>query len=82
MVWGYGCGNDHGADTRQVGWVVPLPDLGAEGHQVGRARRVGIAARDGDSAPAGNERQSAHPRTGDSHEMDRARVGGVKQGHV
>ena len=76
--------HDHGASAVYVARIVAPPNRNSQGGQVSAANpgSVSITASYRDSPVPGNQRQGAHPRPGDTHEVDRSGIPGSKQGHL
>lgn len=82
MVGGH-CGSyDDGTNPIDMSRVMPLLHPGPKQGHIRGTGWIWITAADRDSTAAGEERQGAHPGTANSHEMNRARIGRVVQGHV
>ena len=63
----------------EVRRVVPCATANPKRGQIGRTGGIDIAAAHGNPAAAGDQCQRTHPGSADSHEVDGARIRGVKQ---
>ena len=76
-------GGDHdGPDSGEVSRVMTLRDPNPKGGQVGGTGGIHIAATHGNPTTTRDECQRTHPGSADSHEVNSARIRGVKQSHV
>src|SRR5437764_202979 len=75
------CGDYERPGSHHMPRIVAPPDLHPQGCQIGGAGGVVITAGDRGALLPGEERQAAHARSGDPHEVDRAGIHRGKQVH-
>jgi hypothetical protein len=76
------CGrHDNRAGARDVTGIVSLEDRRPELGNIRRTGQIPVASADRNASVAGDERQSTHAGTTNSHEVDRARIRGVEEIH-